>query len=58
MHIEIPDTNFVADIYGYSGTAVAKDYAGTAFRLMDKMWKTVKTNELRNKGINTWVFGT
>ena len=56
MHIEIHDSEFVADIYGYSGFAVAKDYAGTAFRLMDKMWKTVKTTALKNKGINTWVY--
>jgi hypothetical protein len=56
MQIEIPEKNFVADIYGYSGIAIAKDYAGTAFRLMDNMWKTVKAKELKNKGINIWVY--
>jgi hypothetical protein len=37
------------DIYGFSGTAINKDYAGTAFKLMDKMWQAVKSNNLKNK---------
>jgi hypothetical protein len=44
------------DIYGFSGTALNKDYAGKAFQLMDKMWKLVKGNKLANKGKNVWIY--
>ena len=42
--------------YGFSGIAVNKDYVGTALRLMDKMWQAVKSNNLKNKGLNIWVY--
>jgi predicted transcriptional regulator YdeE len=58
MKAEIITKNFTLGIYGFSGKAVNKDYAGTAFKLMDKMWQTVKTKELKNKGINIWVYET
>lgn len=44
------------NIHGFSGTAINKDYAGTAFKLMDKMWNIVKTKGLKNKGLNIWVY--
>jgi hypothetical protein len=44
------------NIYGFGGIALNKDYAGTAFRLMDRMWKIVKSNNLQNKGLNIWVY--
>ncbi len=28
-----------------------------AFQLMDRMWQTVRSNNLPNKGMNIWVFG-
>jgi len=56
MKLEIIDKHLSLDIYGFSGTAIGKDYAGTAFKLMDKMWKTVKSNNLKNKGLNIWVY--
>jgi len=56
MNIEIINKAFSIDIYGFSGVALNKDYAATAFRLMDKMWRTVKTNGLKNKGLNIWVY--
>jgi len=56
MNVEIIDKNFRISIYGFSGVAVNKDYAGTAFKLMDKMWQTVKAKELKHKGINIWVY--
>src|SRR5882672_8550655 len=56
MQVEIIDKPLSLDIYGFSGTAIGKDYAGTAFKLMDKMWKTVKSNNLKNKGLNIWVY--
>ena len=56
MNLEIINKNFSLDIYGFSGKAMNKDYAGTAFKLMDKMWQTVRSNNLKNKGINIWVY--
>jgi hypothetical protein len=56
MNIEIINKNFSLAIYGFSGTALHKDYTGTAFKLMDKMWQIVKAKELKHKGINIWVY--
>ena len=56
MTIEIIEIPLELDVYGFSGIAINKDYAGTAFRLMDKMWQTVKANSLENKGRNIWVY--
>jgi hypothetical protein len=36
MDIEILTTHLELEIHDFSGTAINKDYAGTAFRLMDK----------------------
>ena len=56
MNVEIINENLRLNIYGFSGTAMNKDYTGTAFKLMDKMWQTVKSNNLKNKGLNIWVY--
>ena|SRR5258705_8466556 len=56
MKLEIIDKRLSLEIYGFSGTAIGKDYAGTAFKLMGKMWKIVKSNNLKNKGLNIWVY--
>lgn len=56
MNIEIINKYLSLDIYGFSGTAINEDYAGTAFRLMDKMWQIVKSDNLKNKGFNVWVY--
>jgi len=56
MNLKIIAEPLSLNIYGFSGTVVGKDYAGTAFKLMDKMWKTVKSNDLKNKGLNIWVY--
>jgi hypothetical protein len=56
MNLEIHKEAFRLDIYGFSGIAISKDYAGTAFKLMDKMWQIVKSNNLENKGLNIWVY--
>jgi len=56
MQLTIINKNLSLDLYGFSGTAINNDYAGTAFKLMDKMWRTVKANDLQNKGINIWVY--
>lgn len=56
MKVEIIHTNLTLNLYGLSGIALNKDYSGTAFKLMDKMWKAVKSQQLKNKGMNSWVF--
>ncbi len=56
MHVEIHNKNLTFDIHGFSGTAANKDYAGTAFKLMDKMWQVVKSNNVKNKGLNVWIY--
>jgi predicted transcriptional regulator YdeE len=56
MNLEIINKDLRLNIYGFSGIAMNKDYAGTAFKLMDKMWQTVKSNNLKNKGLNIWVY--
>jgi effector-binding domain-containing protein len=56
LKLEIINKTLKLDIYGFSGTAMNKDYAGAAFKLMDKMWQIVKSNSLKNKGLNIWVY--
>jgi hypothetical protein len=56
MNLEIINKDLTLEIYGFSGIAINKDYAGTAFKLMDKMWQAVKSNNLKNKGLNIWVY--
>ncbi|MFX7052525.1 hypothetical protein ABTH91_21050, partial [Acinetobacter baumannii] len=56
MKVDIIERDLRLDIYGFSGVAINKDYNATAFRLMDRMWQTVKTNNLKNKGINIWIY--
>ena len=56
MHIEVIDIPLGLTLYEFSGTAINKDSAGTAFKLMDRMWKIVKLNNLKNKGLNIWVY--
>ena len=56
MNIEIITKETELNIFGFSGTAFNKDYAGTAFRLSGKMWERVKANNLKNKGRNIWVY--
>ena len=56
MNMEIFHRKLGFDLHGFSGTAIGRDYAGIAFKLMDKMWQLVKANNLRNKGLNIWVY--
>ena len=56
MNIEVITKKLELNIYGFSGTAANKDYAGTAFKLSGKMWQTVKENVIKNKGKNIWVY--
>ncbi len=56
MNIEIITDALELNPYGFSGVAVNGDYTATAFKLMDKMWQTVKANGLKNQGKNIWVY--
>ena len=56
MNVEIVHTPLRIDVYGFSGVAYKKDHVETAFRLSGEMWKAVKSNNLKNKGINIWVY--
>ena len=56
MNVEIINKKFRLDIYGFSQEVINNDYVGTAFKLMDRMWQIVKTNGLKNKGMNIWVY--
>ncbi|MEP7143383.1 MAG: GyrI-like domain-containing protein [Ferruginibacter sp.] len=56
MNVETIIKDLTPDIYGFSGIAINKDYTGTAFKLMDKMWQIVKSGGLKNKGLNIWVY--
>ncbi|HZV12928.1 MAG TPA: hypothetical protein VFA55_06910 [Candidatus Kapabacteria bacterium] len=48
--------NYSADLYGYAGVAVNRNWADTGMSLMNKMWQEVKSNHLKHKGINIWVY--
>jgi hypothetical protein len=42
---------------GFSGTVIGDDYTKAAFKLMNKMWQIVRSNGLKNNGLNIWVYG-
>jgi predicted transcriptional regulator YdeE len=56
MPVEIITQPFNLIIYGFSEMAINKNYAATAFKLSGKMWQIVKLNNLKNKGLNIWVY--
>lgn len=56
MNIEIRTQVLNLDVYGFSGVALNRDYAGTAFKLMDKMWQVIRSNKIANKGRNIWIY--
>lgn len=56
VNVEIIDKPLTLSLYGFAGVADNKDYAGAAFKLSGKMWDVVKSNGLKNKGKNVWVY--
>ena len=56
MSFEIIESELNINVYGFSGTAINKNYSSMAFSLADKMWKVVKSNSLNNKGQNIWIY--
>lgn len=43
-------------LYGVSGVAMDRNWPDTGMRLMNEMWSQVKLHQLKNKGINVWVY--
>src|ERR1700761_603407 len=56
MDIEIINDPFTIELYGFSGVPVNYNFGETGFRLMNGMWQAVKSNNLKNKGVNVWVY--
>lgn len=56
MEVEIIEKPLRLELYGFSGPAFNKDYAGTAYKLSAKVWEAVKLNGIRNKGRNIWIY--
>ncbi|MCC8424355.1 GyrI-like domain-containing protein [Mucilaginibacter sp. UR6-11] len=56
MEIKIITDPLKLDISGFSGIAANKNYVGTAFALMDKIWPVIRAKGIKNKGLNIWVY--
>ena len=56
MNVEIIDRPLRLAIYGFSGIASNNDYVATAFKLSGRLWEKVKADNLKNKGINIWIY--
>ena len=56
MGLEIIEKPFHVTLFGLSGKVVNKDYGGTGRPLMDALWMEVKSKNIKNKGINYWVY--
>jgi len=56
MDISIIDKNFSLNLYGISGTPINRNWTETGFKLMDEMWKQIKSGGLKHKGLNVWVY--
>ena len=56
MEIKIVHEPLVLALYGFSGIAINKDWAGPGFKLMGKMWERVRAEHIRHKGRNVWVY--
>ena len=56
MNVEIINEPLTIELYGFGGVAANRNYGETGMRLMNKMWGLVKSNHLKNKGVNIWVY--
>jgi hypothetical protein len=43
-------------LYGVSGVAADHNWAATGMTLMNKLWGQVRSLNLKNRGINVWVY--
>ncbi len=44
------------DLHGFSGIAPEGKLPDTAFHLMNRMWQVVKSNNLKDNGLNVWGY--
>lgn len=56
MKVEIIDKELKLEVSGFSGTATNNNYGATAFALMDKMWPIIRSQGLKHKGMNVWIY--
>ncbi|MBS1563908.1 MAG: hypothetical protein JST39_05940 [Bacteroidetes bacterium] len=56
MEIQLIHHPLKLHVFGFGGIAVNKNYAATAFGLMDKVWPVIKSKGLKHKGLNTWIY--
>jgi effector-binding domain-containing protein len=45
-------------VYGFGGTASQGNWVPTLFKLMDRLWQTVRQHNLQSKGKNIWIYET
>jgi predicted transcriptional regulator YdeE len=43
-------------VYGFGGTATQGTWVPVLFKLMDRLWLTVKQHDLKTKGQNIWIY--
>ena len=56
MNIKIINKGLTISLFGISGKVINYQYGETGFKLMDEMWRIVKSENLKHKGINYWVY--
>ena len=56
MELRIINQNYNLTLYGVSGIAVNRTFAQTGMKLMDEMWSKIRSNDLKHKGVNVWVY--
>ena len=56
MKLEIIETPIRFCLYGISGVVENERYGEVGFRLMNEMWRVVKSTSTPTTGINHWVY--
>ena len=56
--VQIIDKPLHIDAYGHSGVKTSQDpnFGAAGFRIMGDMWNKIKTNNIKHKGKNIWVY--
>jgi hypothetical protein len=56
MDVELVEIPFQRYLIGKYGRVAGETCAAKGFRLMDAMWAVVKERDIRNHGLNHWVY--
>ena len=56
MGVEIILRKNPLPIFGYSGKVIQRNYGETGRRLMDELWKAVRSGNFKSNGINYWMY--